>query len=279
MRLVQRRQDERLHAPARSRCARGGLPDDVHVLFANTGKERIETLDFIHEIETRWSVRVRWLEWDVLRLDRTKPAEDCILTTWTETVREVNYETAARQGEPFSKLIAWKQYLPNPIQRLCTMHLKVEAMRLFCVDHLAFDKWDAIIGIRADEPRRHRIAGTDSRNPRETKILPLVEAGVSERDVLAFWDAQPFDLALEAYEGNCDLCFLKGRAKLAKIIRRRPDLVGWWDEQESAGYGRTANGSRFRADRPSYRRQLEMVQQSPMLFDLDDDTRPCACTD
>ena len=41
----------------------GKLPDDVHVCFANTGKEREETLRFVHECATRWGVRVRWLEW------------------------------------------------------------------------------------------------------------------------------------------------------------------------------------------------------------------------
>jgi hypothetical protein len=35
----------------------GTLPDDVHVCFANTGKEREETLRFVHECETRWGVR------------------------------------------------------------------------------------------------------------------------------------------------------------------------------------------------------------------------------
>lgn len=40
----------------------GTLPDDVHACFANTGKEREETLRFVHECATRWEVRVRWIE-------------------------------------------------------------------------------------------------------------------------------------------------------------------------------------------------------------------------
>lgn len=44
-------------------CAHGGvLPDDVYVVFANTGKEREETLRFVHEVEVRWGVRVWWIE-------------------------------------------------------------------------------------------------------------------------------------------------------------------------------------------------------------------------
>jgi 3'-phosphoadenosine 5'-phosphosulfate sulfotransferase (PAPS reductase)/FAD synthetase len=34
----------------------GKLPDDVHVCFANTGKEREETLRFVHECGSRWGV-------------------------------------------------------------------------------------------------------------------------------------------------------------------------------------------------------------------------------
>ena len=43
--------------------ANGGLPDRTVAVFANTGKERPETLDFIHEMETRWEVDVHWLEY------------------------------------------------------------------------------------------------------------------------------------------------------------------------------------------------------------------------
>lgn len=39
-----------------------GLGEDVHVLFANTGKERAETLEFVAECARRWRVDVHWLE-------------------------------------------------------------------------------------------------------------------------------------------------------------------------------------------------------------------------
>ncbi len=39
------------------------LPDNVQVIFENTGKERLETLDFIDEVSKRWGVDITWLEW------------------------------------------------------------------------------------------------------------------------------------------------------------------------------------------------------------------------
>lgn len=41
----------------------GRLPADVVVGFANTGKERRETLDFVRDCGEHWDVPVVWLEW------------------------------------------------------------------------------------------------------------------------------------------------------------------------------------------------------------------------
>ena len=67
----------------------GTLPDDVVVAFANTGKEREETLEFVRECADHWSVPVRWVEWR----NNEKGFE------------EVTFETASRNGEPFADLI------------------------------------------------------------------------------------------------------------------------------------------------------------------------------
>lgn len=261
----------------------GTLPDDVHVLFANTGKERPETLDFVHEIETRWNVRVRWLEYrNFVAFYRPAGLDETgvrFAPQLHHSYREVSYETAARDGEPFTALIRARSFLPNPVMRICTQELKVRPMKRFALD-VGFDHWANIIGMRADEPRR--VAKATAPAPeRYHGICPLAEAGVTERDVLAFWKAQPFDLRLASYEGNCDLCFLKGRAKIERIVRARPELADWWIEQESQRFGE-ANNALFRHDRPSYAQMRDQIERSPLLpffSDIDDDTRPCACTD
>ena len=86
----------------------GVLPDDVHVTFANTGKEMPETLDFINDCAVNWNVNVRWLELDI-------QDERPIYRT-----KEVTYETASRNGEPFDMLIKKKPFLPNPVTRFCS---------------------------------------------------------------------------------------------------------------------------------------------------------------
>jgi hypothetical protein len=199
------------------RCMDAGLDDDVHVLFANTGKERTETLDFIHEIETRWRVPIHWVERD---------------PDGESGFREVMYETAARAGQPFERLILDKNYLPNPVTRWCTTELKIRAMKAWMLAQ-GYEHWTNVVGLRADEPRR--VAKTKNRNDsggRWDVDLPLADAGVTVADVDSFWAAQPFDLKLRKWEGNCDLCYLKGRAKRMRIMRDRPDLAAWWAEQE-----------------------------------------------
>src|SRR5580704_16732204 len=75
----------------------GKLPDDVHVCFANTGKEREETLRFVHECSVRWGVHVNWIEY----------------RDNAEGFEVVGYNSASRNGEPFQAIIDKKKRLPN----------------------------------------------------------------------------------------------------------------------------------------------------------------------
>lgn len=84
------------------RQAHGGtLPADIIVTFANTGKERIETLDFVQRCATEWGIHVVWLEW-------ADNEEGFVI---------VSHNSAARNGEPFEALITKKKMLPNSVMR------------------------------------------------------------------------------------------------------------------------------------------------------------------
>ncbi len=227
----------------------GTLPDDVHVCFANTGKEREETLRFVHECATRWDVRVRWLEW--------QPSE--------ARFREVDFATASRCGEPFASLIAKYGYPPTAMGRYCTSKLKIETMKHFML-HQGHDHWTNPVGLRADEMRRvlKTVERNQSGKERWTTTTPLASAKVQKRDVAAFWEAQPFDLDLDAHEGNCDLCFLKGAVILRHLIRQNPDAADWWIGQEDQATARVASRRQFNAER-SYASLKEQVRASPLL--------------
>jgi hypothetical protein len=216
----------------------GKLPDDHVVAFANTGKEREETLRFVYECGSRWRVQVRWVEW---------VHDGTAKGTW----REVGFNSASRSGEPFDALIDHKQRLPNGRERWCTQYLKV-----FPIHNLARSlgmgepgNYAEPIGIRADEMDRVFDGKSATDKDKRDRRYPLARVGVSNRDVLAFWFGadrrfensempQGFDLGLSALWGNCNLCFQARRAKRIEQIRQEPSFAAWWDAAEKRTGGR-----------------------------------------
>jgi len=232
------------------------LPEGGHVMFANTGREHPATLDFVRKVEEAWCP-VTWVEY---RNDEAGYAE-------------VTHATAARNGEPFAALIERKKYLPNPVARFCTSDLKVVPMRK-AMKARGITDFTTVLGLRADEERRVAKLRND---PERDIAMPLADCGITRQDVVSWWNAQPFDVQLPNDDpafGNCDLCFLKGMARVERVIRAEPDRASWWAAQE------TAVNARFRKDRPTYAQILTQITVQGELFqNLDDTTIPCDCTE
>lgn len=236
----------------------GALPDDVVVTFANTGKEREETLRFVHDCAAHWNVHVRWLEY----------------RAGEERYEEVGYNSAARHGEPFAALIAKRKLLPDRMTRFCTQELKIRVMRDFCKREMGWKRWTNVIGLRHDEG--HRVLKALDRNESGKdpwrNIMPMAKAKATQRDVMAFWAKQPFDLQIKGYEGNCDLCFLKGRVKLQALVRENPEIADWWITQEASA----ARGGQFRQDF-TYAELADQVDRQGFLFEDDGDEYDAEC--
>jgi 3'-phosphoadenosine 5'-phosphosulfate sulfotransferase (PAPS reductase)/FAD synthetase len=202
----------------------GTLPDDVHVCFANTGKEREETLRFVHECGTRWGVRVRWLEF-VTDLRRVGAAG---------RFEEVGYNSASRDGEPLSRLIARKQSLFSTMRgRWCTQHCKVGVLHDFMqTQGYAGGEYVETIGFRADERDRVYEMPRRALNAGRRFAFPLAEAGVRKGDVLRWWEKQTFDLMIPRGSGNCDHCpFVSEKSRIARA-RLNPEGLDWWEKHE-----------------------------------------------
>lgn len=265
----------------------GSLPDDVRVAFSNTGKEREETLRFVHECETRWGVPIYWIEW---RATPKRAKGTASLAAWLAAndpdqrmvaeagFERVGYNSASRNGEPFEALIAMKQRLPNWQERWCTEFLKVGPLTALAESFgWAPGSYKEVIGLRADEGHRILKAHANAkyrwdrklkqevpRVPPRKVVHPLSKAGVTKADIMAFWAEQPFDLGLKPHEGNCDLCFLKGRRLRMRLIRDVPGVAEWWDHQE-------ASHDRFFDRRDRVRDLIEEVRRTPEFVALSDD--------
>lgn len=192
------------------------------VCFANTGKEFEATLDFVNECDKRWNLNVVWLE-AVVNPEKGKGT----------TFKIVNYETAARNGEPFEAVIA-KYGIPNKQFPHCTRELKQLPIRRY-IQSLGYSDWQTAVGIRADEP--HRInRGSDSNFTNPYFPLGGDLISVDEGFIRRWWDKQDFDLELKDYQSNCDLCWKKSKRKRLTLINENASVADWWNEME-ARYG------------------------------------------
>lgn len=253
----------------------GQLPDDVHVVFANTGKEREETLQFVQECGSRWGVNIRWVEW--MHRKRGSP--------WSDGFVEVGFNSASRQGEPLDRVFAHRgAYLPNSQTRFCTIDSKIRTMRNFMRDQ-GFENWKNVIGLRADEMLRvfKAIERNEAKKDPWVSVMPMASraANVREADVLEFWQRQEFDLQLRSFEGNCDLCFLKARGKLMHLIREDPSRADWWiaqeqRRQENAEGLTSARAANFR-EGETFAQLRDAAINSPELPLFDDEEHDAEC--
>ena len=223
----------------------GTLPSNVKVVFANTGREMPETLDFVRECSIQWGVPITWVEF---RLKQGK-----------YTYEVVNHNSASRSGEPFEALIEHKTFLPCAKARFCTAELKVRTSGRYLRANGWGTGWTTALGIRADEPKR-LITSSDH----WVNWYPLNEESITKSIVSEFWRSNTFDLQLpnkngKTLLGNCDGCFLKSEANLAELYRRYPERYKWWIDMENKF---SSNDPSSRATKEGARFKLNMTYKS-----------------
>jgi 3'-phosphoadenosine 5'-phosphosulfate sulfotransferase (PAPS reductase)/FAD synthetase len=202
------------------------LKDDKYkeaaIIFSNTGKEKEETLEFVNNVDKLIGNKIVWVEY----ANNEKGFEI------------VSYETASRKGEPFRNLVIKKKFCPNIMARFCTQELKIRPMKKYCQKQLGWKNWTNLVGIRYDEPHRYNKVKSVVKSEVFDVEHPLVKWKITKTMVLNFWQQMPFDLQLKDYEGNCDLCFLKGKKKKQQILRDDVSIADWWIETEQIVNGR-----------------------------------------
>lgn len=270
-------------------------PRSWMVCFCNTGKEFDATLDFVRDCEQNFGVKVVWLEYTrvpatpeiahVYRAEKSRKnvLEQCERGEDTHWFKVVNYETARRNGSqstPFDELLGWANVLPNQNNRLCSVQMKLRTMMRYLFSSGIYE-WQDFIGIRADEA--HRVKEIEANSPTyAVPQFPLVEQGVTNADVMAFWKQQAFDLQLKSYQGNCDLCYLKKWWKRVKIGREQPSLLSWWSDWERRFATKADGNGRFFRLGQSYESVARDASHAEFDFmqrleDADNDI-PCGCT-
>lgn len=140
----------------------GRMPEGGIVTFANTGKELEETLEFIRDCELNFVVKIHWLEYADSGGPRVVPGKRPLIGS--HGFREVDFDSASRNGEPFEAVIRAKaEYrreakdeppvLPNPTDRWCSGEMKHWTMDRY-MQSIGMSEYDVVVGLRADEPKR-----------------------------------------------------------------------------------------------------------------------------
>jgi len=201
-------------------------------VFANTGQENEETLQFIQQCENEFGFKINWIEADVKEGKGNGTR-----------FKLTDFENASRNGEPFEAVI--KKYgIPNTSFLHCTRELKMNPIKAYAKSIWGKEKYYLAIGIRIDE--------FDRMNANKDKlriIYPLIakEMQPMTKPMINFWwKQQPFRLELKGYQGNCITCYKKSDKKLFQIAKENPKAFDFFYRMEQL-YG---NGQQiFRKNR------------------------------
>ena len=186
-------------------------------VFANTGLESEETLDFIDKCDMAFDLNLVWLEAVV------NPAHGKGITH-----KHIDYSSASRDGTPFEQFIA-KSGIPNRNKPQCSDRLKASVIESYKKE-IGWKGCLHAIGIRSDESKRK------SKNSALVYNIcyPLCDwLPADKQDVESFWEEQDFTLELEDHEGNCQTCWKKSDKKLFLLALEHPERFEFMRSMEA----------------------------------------------
>jgi hypothetical protein len=223
-------------------------PDDI-VLFTDTGREHPKTYKFINDFEAFEGIKVHRAEYTHKR-------------------------SPDKAG--FDALTNWKTFLPNRIKRICTAELKINTAKRY-LRNLGVQRFESYIGFRVDEA--DLVLNYEHRYKKVTPFFPLYDNGINKEMVNHYWLNKPYTLEIPPILGNCDLCFIKGKNAIIRILQLYPELADKWiNDEDRAAIGRRKKPTFIKGI--TYRGLLDIANRQKSLFDdinLNDITPAYSC--
>ena len=192
--------------------------ENIVFVFANTGLENEQTLEFVERCDAKFGLKLHWVEALVFQGERKG-------TGYTLT----DFEHAKRKGEPFEAIIQ-KYGIPNQATPHCTRELKQAPIKSFAKVWFNGEDYHTAIGIRIDEADR-----MNARAKEMGFIYPLISRKMIPTNkpmVNLFWRSMPFRLELKGYQGNCKTYWKKADRKLYQIAKENPSAFDFMNEME-----------------------------------------------
>ena len=238
---------------------------DKIFIFANTGQERVETIEFLKNIVNFWGI-------DLNIVEAVGSSEMGVGIRY----KLVDFDTLNMESKPFEKVIMHKNKgifdgLPNQESPYCSENLKTIPCKKFCDEIFGVNNYVKAIGYRLEDMPK-RITFAEAKEDK-TRIFPLLtdfEMPIGNLDLNRWWNLQPFKLGIHGKYGNCELCWKKSIPNLVENLRFGTRSVEWWQKMEEE-YGNTAFRERKSID------DLVRMSKQPFTPEIDFNTEKDGC--
>lgn len=236
-------------------------------VFANTGMERPETIQFLKNINDVWGIPLTLIE-----------------GKYSKTMgigieyQIVDFENLNMNALPFEEAIMHKNKgifdgLPNQESPYCSSAMKTIPCEKFANEIFGKNNYIKAIGYRREDMPK-RISWPEVRQD-EKRIFPLItdfSEPIGLTELNAWWNTQSFQLGVNSKFSNCELCWKKSDKNIVESIRQGTRFVDWWLRMEEQ-YGNTA----FR-NRKSIADFVSIANQ-PTTMEIDfSENDGCVCT-
>lgn len=238
-------------------------------VFANTGLERPETIQFLKYIETYWGiplVKIEGVYSDIMGVG--------------VGYKIVDWDTLDMTGKPYEGAVMHKNKgdyrgLPHQDAPYCSEMTKTIPCKKLCDEIFGVNNYKKAIGYRLEDvPKRISYAEMKIDKSRIFPLLQDFEVPINKRILTAFWAKQPFKLGIKSSLGNCELCWKKSDTHLIEAINYGSRFLEWQKNMEDM-YGNVS----FRGNR-SISDLIDLADTPTTLeFDFDfEQEDKCVCS-
>lgn len=236
-------------------------------VFANTGMERPETIEFLKKIETIWGIPLTLIEGTYSSIMGVGVG-----------YKIVDWETLDMQAKVFEECIMHMNKglfdgLPNQEAPYCSERMKTIPCNKFAKEIFNGEKYIKAIGFRREDMPK-RISWPEIKEDK-ARIFPLLTdfpQPVGLPELNSWWNKQPFQLGINSKLGNCELCWKKSDRNIVEVIQKGTRFVEWWEKMEEK-YGNTSfRGKKSIADFVAIANQPTTIN-----IDFSDSGEGCVC--
>jgi hypothetical protein len=244
--------------------------DELLFVFCNTGMERPETIEFLHNMVKHWNLPLVLIEGKYTMIEGMGPKHTI-----------VDFDTIDMNGNVFKNAILEKNKkrnvgLPNMAIPYCSRIMKSDVGKSFCDEVFGTKKYLKAIGFRfEDMPKRITFAELKEDKKMIAPLLTDFDQPINLKQLQYFWDKQPFQLKINSDLSNCELCWKKSHKKIIQNIQHGTRFIPWMREMEQR-FDHTMFRSGLVIDdfvRMSKNKQMDIFDENK---DSDDDS--CVCS-